>query len=463
MEKPKISLVFSHMPRGTITWPSIDYDYKGRIKEITEEFKKKCPEIEFILAEVQNIEGAKELVKRKNEFDGFVVYLIGMWTGAPKLIARSSKPVILIDDLYGGSGEFLFTYGPARREGFPVVGIASQRFEDVVSAVKLFKVIKEFRKSRVLVITPNGKSRYQSYPAYWGEILNTKLGKIKDLQAQVKRIKELFGIDVIGMSYEELEGYCRSISDQEAESIANELAHRALKIIEPSRKEIFNAARMYLALKSAAKEKEADALTIDCCLGNKLCAFPCVALAKLNNEGFPALCEADMSSLLVQLLMHYLSKELCGRSLPGFLNDPVIDLSLNQIIYAHCSAPTKMLGQQENLYILRSLAERRTGVAVQSLMPLGKVLTGVQLHFMGNPTLVIHQAKTIENIDREEGCRTKLAAETNAEKILLNWNKKGRYMMPAQWHRVVFYGDWRKPLIDLATLMGIEVFEEDRG
>jgi hypothetical protein len=50
-------------------------------------------------------------------------------------------------------------------------------------------------------------------------------------------------------------------------------------------------------------------------------------------------------------------------------------------------------------------------------------------------------------------CRTKLATEANVQKILetYRWG----------WHRVTFFGNWRKEVKDLATLMGLHVYEED--
>ena len=54
-------------------------------------------------------------------------------------------------------------------------------------------------------------------------------------------------------------------------------------------------------------------------------------------------------------------------------------------------------------------------------------------------------------------CRTKLAIEADTEAMLRNvdWQTFGV-------HRVVFYGDYRQKIKDLATLIGFEVAEDDR-
>ena len=48
-------------------------------------------------------------------------------------------------------------------------------------------------------------------------------------------------------------------------------------------------------------------------------------------------------------------------------------------------------------------------------------------------------------------------AEVDAQRILDNYHSE-----LFGWHRVTCYGDYRKQLIDLATLYGLKIIEEDR-
>ena len=238
-----------------------------------------------------------------------------------------------------------------------------------------------------------------------------------------------------------------------------------MRIIEPSKEEIIKSARMYLGLRKMIQDYGADAITIDCYRRfEELPAYPCLAFFQLNNDGVTAVCEADLSSTITQLIIRYLTEELTGEPRPGFVNDPVADFSRGWIIYCHCTAPSKVFGPsgESSPYIIRSHAESRAGAAIQSLMPTGEPVTAVQIHFMREPPLmVIHGGRSICNIDSEDGCRTKLAAEAKVETIFSNWNRFGGWIAPAHWHRVVVYGDWRRHLRDLARLMKIAVFEED--
>jgi len=149
-------------------------------------------------------------------------------------------------------------------------------------------------------------------------------------------------------------------------------------------------------------------------------------------------------------MMRYLT----GR--PGYVSDPVIDTSEEEIIYAHCVSTNRVFGPsgRANPYIIRSHAEDGRGASVQSLMPTGEVVTTLKVD-VGGKRMVIHTAKTTRNVDDPKACRTKLAAKTNAEKILANWEMG--------WHRVTVYGNWRKAAMNLARLLGLSVVEEDKA
>ena len=179
-----------------------------------------------------------------------------------------------------------------------------------------------------------------------------------------------------------------------------------------------------------------------------MAAYPCLGFFQLNNDGLVGACEADLESATTMLLMTYLTAR------PGYISDPVIDTSKNQIIYAHCVAPNKVYGPEgpDNPYDIRDHSEDRKGAAVQSLMPLGEMTTSLKL-VPWEKKVVLHQAKTVENIHEDRACRTKLAAEPpDARKLMKNW-KYG-------WHRVTVYGDWKVRVETAAALLGFEVEEE---
>ena len=210
---------------------------------------------------------------------------------------------------------------------------------------------------------------------------------------------------------------------------------------------------MYLAMRKLMAQNKAQAITINCLggfYGGKIKADPCLGFFQLNNDLFVGACESDLTSTISMLVMHYLT----GR--PGYISDPVIDTSKNQIIYAHCVAPNKVFGPdgRSNKYDIRDHSEDRKGACVRSLMPLGEMTTSLAFN-PDSKKVVFHRARTVENVDEDKACRTKLAAEPvgDIDKLLTFWDQWG-------WHRVTFYGDLKKPVQHFTELTGFEIVNE---
>ncbi len=427
--KAKVTLVFTHVPSGVPTWPTKDYDYDSRARTLAAKLKEACPGIRFDLRTALNAAEADAIVKDTPETDGYLVYLLGIWTWACNAFSHSGKPVVMVDDLYAGSGEMLLATGAARREKLPMVSVSSSDFQDVVNAARLFEVLSSMKASTILDVTD---------------------GNLADPFA---RVKTVYGTKVVQLGSKELADRYSATDEREAAEWADLWMKGARKVVEPTRDEMIKSGRMYLALSRAAAEKHADAVTMNC-LGmfysGAAVAYPCFSHFQMNNDGGTGVCEGDLNSTCTQLMIRYLT----GR--PGYVSDPVIDTSTNEIIYAHCVSTNHVFGPKgrANPYLVRSHAEDGKGASVQSLMPVNEPVTTLETD-VWSKRMVIHTGKTSRNLDESKACRTKLAAKVNAEKILNNWDMG--------WHRVTVYGDWRKQFMDLARLMGFEVLEEDRA
>ena len=427
-ERAKVRLVFTHIPAGRPTWPNIGYDYEGRKKQLTAELRKGCPEIEFLPTTAHNADQAKKILEADKEVDGYLIYMIGIWTRAPQTIAASGRPTIFVDDLYGGSGEFLVAYADAKRKGLKVAGVSSTKMEDVIQAARCFECIKKLRSSVILRVgggfgcSPEG-------------------------------IEKVFGTKTVLKTHEELDELYKKADRAQAQRWANRWIQQAEKLVEPSRAEIEKSGAMYLAMQEMMRQNKAQAITVNCLggfYGGKITAYPCLGFFQLNNDGYVGACESDLKSTISMLIMAY----LVGR--PGFISDPVIDTSKNQIIYAHCVAPSKVFGPDgpENPYHIRNHSEDRKGAAIRSLMPLGQMTTTLEFD-PDKKQVIIHQGKTVANIDEDKACRTKLAAEVEGDidKLMEYWDQWG-------WHRVTFYGNLKRPVEQIAALLGFEVIKE---
>ncbi len=429
-EKPKIRLVFTHIPPDRPTWPNIGYDYEGRKRELAAKLRNALPGIEFLPVTVQSAQEAEKLLQNERNVDGYVVYIVGIWTGAVRKIASSGKPTVLVDDLYAGSGEFLIEYAAARRQGLKVAGVSSSRFEDVVAAVGCFECIKKFRAATVLDVTDS--------EGFWGD---------------PKVIKEVFGTEIRKINSPEINDAYQKADRLQAEKWAKYWVENAEKVVEPSQEEIKKSGAMYVALLDLLSRYRAQAIAIDCLslfYGGKLPAYPCLGFFQLNNDGLVGACEGDLPSTMMMLLATY----LLGR--PGYISDPVIDTSKNQIIYAHCVAPNRVFGPKgpSNPYRIRNHSEDRKGAAIESLMPVGEMTSSFEFN-CERKELVFHQATSAGNVEEDKACRTKLAAEVRGDihKLLGEWDRFG-------WHRVTVYGDHKPALETISALLGIKIIYE---
>jgi len=431
--KTKVQVVFPATPPERPSWPYIGYDVQKRSREITAFLRERLPDFDFSPLVLYNAQEAERAAaESQGAFDGYLVYMTAMWNGVAETYARQAHPVVIADELYAGSGGFLRASALIHQEKLPVVEVASSDPQDLIEAIRLFGVMKKMRESKIIVVS-DAPELPLATPT-----------------------KELFGTELVPMRSAELKSYYDKADEEEARFWQRKWMEEALKVVEPDAEEILRSARMYLALKTALQDAKAEAITVDCLglyYGGKLPAYPCLGFFQLNNEGLTGVCEADVESTITQLLIRYLA----GR--PGYVSDPVIDTASNQIIYAHCVATNRVFGPEglHNPYIIRSHAEDRQGAAIQSLLPLGKTVTTAKVSIR-HKAFAIHTAKAVANVEEDKACRTKLAAQADVAKLLRNYQ-----FDIFSWHRVTCYGDWRKQLLNLATLYGLQIFEEDRG
>jgi len=434
--KTKVKVIFPANPPGQPSWPYINYDVERRSQEVLAILEGQLPEFEFSPSVYYSLEEAERAFQgEQGSFDGYLVYMTALWSGIGELYAQNAHPVIVADELYSGSGGLLRVHSLIKKEHLPVVTVASSDFQDIIDSLRLFGVMKKMREANILLIA-DGET--------WGA-----------RQEILAQAWDIFGTRATQMNSDALKAYYEDADQDEAEHWKNKWIQDALKVVEPDEAEILRSARMYLALKRAMQDTQADAVTVDCLglyYGGKLFAYPCLGFFQLNNEGSTGVCEADVEATLTQLLIRHLT----GR--PGYVSDPVVDTAARQIIYAHCVATNRVFGPEglSNPYVIRSHAEDRKGASVQSLLPVGQTVTTLKVSAQ-HKAFAIHTGRSVANVEDDRACRTKLAAEVDVQKVLDHYHSE-----LFGWHRVTCYGDYRRPFINLATLYGLEVFEEDR-
>jgi L-arabinose isomerase len=139
------------------------------------------------------------------------------------------------------------------------------------------------------------------------------------------------GIELCFLYIHDLLEGMRSVSDDESESLTQEL-YRRCEIVEPPREEVLLAARQAIALERLVEKNGVDALAIDLFPGLvPICGMiPCVGMARLIDRGIVVATEGDLSVSVAGLII----KELCGKPI-HFWEHLMFDEAKNWILGGH--------------------------------------------------------------------------------------------------------------------------------
>ncbi|MEM3062237.1 MAG: hypothetical protein QW303_01635, partial [Nitrososphaerota archaeon] len=135
-----------------------------------------------------------------------------------------------------------------------------------------------------------------------------------------------------------------------------------------------------------------------------------------------------------------------------------IDLKNNRVIYLHCCVPSKLYGPNgpaQKYEITRHGEGHFLGASILLDFPIGENVTTIKISVLDRK-IAIRSGKILGTIRDERACLSKLLVETNAQKILENYDFK-----TFGWHRVTVLGDWKKEIIAAAKLLGLTIIEED--
>jgi L-fucose isomerase-like protein len=322
-----------------------------------------------------------------------------------------------------------------QKAGRKVILLTSSDLAELDRAAALLRVPVRMRQSRIILIGP---------------------ARGTAAACSAEKVKQQLGAELIPMTAEQIIQAHNAVDPKAAEAEAQRYwIGPARKIVEPSREDVCNSARLYLALKDIMIERGAQAVTSSHCMG--LPAKGCLAFSKLNDLGLVGACEGDMDSTLTMLMFSY------AFGVPGFISDPLFDTSKNAVIHAHCTSTTKLDGSsgERAPFLIRTQCDTNQGVSLEVQMRVGQRITCAKLANLD--TMLISTGKIIELTDYfDRGCRTQITTEVrDARKMSHGWGSGvlGQDMMTLL-HRVVFYGDHLQSAGDLCTLMGINLVEE---
>lgn len=269
-------------------------------------------------------------------------------------------------------------------------------------------------------------------------VIGTRVIDVMDAFRLAIQVRKVWGPRLVHMEMQELIDATRSVDPAQAAQGAEEFVRGASKIVEPDKETLVGAARIYLGLRRVVENRRLDAVTVKCFdLIPVLANTGCYALARLNEEGIPAGCEADVLSTLGMLFI----RELTG--LPSFMANPVvIDPGAGTVTLAHCMIARTMTAS----YIIRSHLESGLGVGIQADLTPGPV-TVVRLGGKKLDQVFAARGDLLGCSFRNDMCRTQLMirlADPETTRSILS--------RPLGNHHLVVTGDWVKRIREFTSV-----------
>jgi hypothetical protein len=470
--KKKVRVALVLLSKEGSSWPHPEFDTDAHEQKVLGALKGGCPAIEFLPVPVRTPADLQKAIAMKDQVDGYLVYCLTLtWnlTSAIPAIAKLGKPTIVADEYVGGSGMFLVGYSQLCRQGLHAAGVATTRFDDLVTVARCFADITP--ETTPAAFAGKCEAVYRKTFAPVGEMkcIDDPVA-LTDVGGCLERFKksrflivgrgkpgqerDFLGAKGIYVGFDELQAlYDKADPDQAAEW-ADRWIHQADKVVEPTVEWIRKAAAVYLATLELLKRYGTDTVTANCLGGfaqGKLPAYPCLGFMQLMDDGGHGVCEAMPDDTLSVLM----ARILTGR--PSYVSDPILDTAKNQIVYAHCVATTKALGTDgpSNMFRIRTLHNHDPrGTCAQSFLPEGYMTTSIRTNF-ARKEMIIHRAKAVGNLDSPRGCRTQLIGEVRGDvgNLFREWDRFG-------WHRVTVYGDVKEPLVEFGKGLGLKIVEE---
>lgn len=422
-----------------VHWPNPTLDVKKEVASVDEKLaevgKKHSKSFRFTGGKLLTTGGDIELwAKSLGDVDALLIVPVSTPSvSIPAVLDAAARPGLVFSRPY--AGHHWVGIAGLRKGGRRVDVLATSSYGDFDSYAPVFRTIHHLRKSRVLV-GANNTARYQPTTSAFTKQFGTAFGYF---------------------DYDALNAEFAAADARLAQKAAAEFKRAALQVVEPRPDEIDGALRFYLAVQSMMAREKANAFTVDCfpgILARKMPAYPCIAWSQLNDRGLYGVCEGDIRSTMTQMLV----TPATGK--PGFVSDPVFDVSRNEVIHAHCVAATKMGGIDgpSSPYIIRNHLETNEGAVLQVLMPSAQTITvgefaDPQKFLISTAEVTGTTAEVSGTPDADGGCRSKIRTRvSNAQKWLETYS--------SGLHRVIFYGDHVAAIERMGRLMGFDVVHE---
>jgi len=299
-----------------------------------------------------------------------------------------------------------------------------------------------------------------------------------------QRLKDYLGIELVIVRSGELLEEMSKVDDKAIQDLTDLWIKEATEVKKVGRNDIADAARMYWAFKALLKKYSAVAITYESATltlsEQKVKAWTPLPILELSKEHIPCCCQSHVDCLVTQLVGCYLTN---GRT--GFVGDVLNDWSFkpagerpeNVIVVGHCGACINPHGDDRTAYLIRDhihsdkqwFGPNDIPTATTVTWPADEPATVVKFDVFRKKvsifTAMVRDGNKLFVDFPNCICRNKMVVQLDHPDqtyLLPSDPKAGAFR--SWWgtwgcHQVVFYGNLREPLKEVAAMQGFEVVE----
>jgi len=338
------------------------------VERVKENFRKLYPELEMGKT-------VREERKAEEESKGYDVLGLIVTGGTEHIMGALKGSARSFSAVYHGSLNSM----PAVLEASSAFGFRSFNIDDkegIESYAKAVEIAEEMRSERLLLIgDPSPWLVYSGYSQSPESI-------IKGVEKE-----EIAELIQLARSYE--------VNDEEV----SEVRSRA-ESFGPSIEDFRTSLKIEKAIRNMLEEKKTKFFTVKCFdILEPLKGTACLALSRLNDEGFVAACEGDVAASLTMLLLSRAS------GLPSFMGN-VAKVKGRSMLLAHCTSPTKILSDFRYMHHFES----GLGVGIAGRLKEGETVTVARIDTK-KKVLRAGSGKVMSEPFREDLCRTQVKVE----------------------------------------------------
>ncbi|MGC9145005.1 MAG: L-arabinose isomerase family protein [Nitrososphaeria archaeon] len=338
------------------------------IKHVVKNFRDLYPELK--LEEAVNDENKAEV-----ESAGSEVMALIITGGTERIIGACKKSARSFVAIYHDSLNSMPAALEASAEfGFKAFHIKDQ--EEIKSYAKAVEIAEEMRSERLLLF--GDPSPWLVYSGY-GQNPESMIEKVE--QQEIEELIEL--------------ARTAKVKDEEI----SEIRSRA-ESIGPSFEDFRTSLKIEKAIRKMLEQRGTKFFSIKCFdLLEPLKGTACLALSRLNDEGYVAACEGDIAASVTMLLLSKAS------GLPSFMGN-VESVNDRSIFLAHCTSPTKMLSGFKYM----THFESGMGVGIAGKIKEGETITVARVDTK-KKIIRAGIGKVLSEPFREDVCRTQVRVE----------------------------------------------------